>query len=91
MYRYMVFSNRAISPALTFEDYNPVSTLVVPQHKLTASRFPFIDVHNYKYASNRPHAITDIHNIIETKAAAFAPEVVADCISHAATERKVSL
>src|SRR5688500_9896164 len=33
----------------TFEKYNPVSTLVVPQHYLTRSRFPFIDVHNHQY------------------------------------------
>jgi uncharacterized protein len=41
--------------ALTFENYNPVSTLVVPQHKLTAAKFPFIDVHNHQYSlANAP-------------------------------------
>ncbi|CAN5402674.1 hypothetical protein BH09BAC3_BH09BAC3_04110 [soil metagenome] len=31
------------------EDYEPVSTLVVPQHPLTHSKFPFIDVHNHQW------------------------------------------
>ncbi len=31
------------------EEYEPVSTLVVPQHPLTHAKFPFIDVHNHQY------------------------------------------
>jgi len=33
---------------MDFENYNPPSTLVVPQHKLTRAKFPFIDVHNHQ-------------------------------------------
>jgi len=33
---------------MDFERYNPVSTLVVPRHLLTHSKFPFIDVHNHQ-------------------------------------------
>ena len=33
---------------MDFEKYNPTSTLVVPEHKLTRSKFPFIDVHNHQ-------------------------------------------
>ena len=33
---------------MDFEKYNPVSTLVVPEHKLTRARYPFIDVHNHQ-------------------------------------------
>ena len=33
---------------MDFETYNPPSTLVVPQHKLTKAKFPFIDVHNHQ-------------------------------------------
>jgi uncharacterized protein len=33
---------------MDFENYNPPSTLVVPQHKLTKAKFPFIDVHNHQ-------------------------------------------
>jgi len=34
---------------MDFESYNPPSTLVVPEHKLTRAKFPFIDVHNHQY------------------------------------------
>lgn len=33
---------------MDFEKYDPVSTLVVPEHKLTRAKFPFIDVHNHQ-------------------------------------------
>jgi len=33
---------------IDFEKYDPVSTLVVPEHKPTRSKFPFIDVHNHQ-------------------------------------------
>jgi predicted TIM-barrel fold metal-dependent hydrolase len=31
------------------EEYEPISTLVVPTHELKHSKFPFIDVHNHQY------------------------------------------
>src|SRR5690348_15804936 len=34
---------------IDFETYNPPSSLKVPEHPLTRSRFPFIDVHNHQY------------------------------------------
>src|SRR6185503_258703 len=36
------------TPVMDFESYNPPSTLVVPEHKLTKAKFPFIDVHNHQ-------------------------------------------
>ena len=33
---------------IDFETYNPPSSLVVPEHVLTKSKFPFIDVHNHQ-------------------------------------------
>ncbi|MEJ7779209.1 MAG: amidohydrolase family protein [Daejeonella sp.] len=33
---------------IDFETYNPPSSLVVPEHVITKSRFPFIDVHNHQ-------------------------------------------
>ena len=33
---------------IDFETYNPPSSLVVPEHKLTRAKFPFIDVHNHQ-------------------------------------------
>src|SRR5580765_6027765 len=35
--------------SIDFEKYNPTSTLVVPEHKLTRAKFPFIDVHNHQW------------------------------------------
>ncbi len=31
------------------EEYEPISTLKVPEHKLTSARYPFIDVHNHQW------------------------------------------
>ena len=31
------------------EDYEPISTLVVPEHHLTKAKYPFIDVHNHQW------------------------------------------
>ena len=33
---------------IDFETYNPPSSLVVPEHVITKSKFPFIDVHNHQ-------------------------------------------
>src|SRR5437879_12885110 len=35
--------------SMSIEEYNPKSTLVVPQHVLTGAKYPFIDVHNHQY------------------------------------------
>jgi len=34
---------------MDFEQYNPPSTLVVPEHPVTSAKYPFIDVHNHQY------------------------------------------
>ncbi len=34
---------------LTFEEYNPASTLVVPKYSVKRAKFPFIDVHGHQY------------------------------------------
>ena len=34
---------------LGFEEYDPISTLKIPEHKLTKAKYPFIDVHNHQY------------------------------------------
>lgn len=35
---------------MDFETYNPPSTLVAPEHKLTRAKYPFIDVHNHQWS-----------------------------------------
>jgi len=39
----------SISQDLTFEEYNPTSTLVVPGNNINKAKFPFIDVHGHQY------------------------------------------
>ena len=34
---------------IDFETYNPPSTLVTPQHKISKAKFPFIDIHNHQF------------------------------------------
>jgi hypothetical protein len=40
---------RALDMKMDFEDYDPPSTLVVPEHKPTRAKYPFIDVHNHQF------------------------------------------
>ncbi|HVS14186.1 MAG TPA: amidohydrolase family protein [Thermoanaerobaculia bacterium] len=37
---------------MSLEDYEPISTLVVPEHPLTRSRFPFVDAHAHFRATS---------------------------------------
>lgn len=39
---------KALDMKMDFEDYDPPSTLVVEEHVLTRSKFPFIDIHNHQ-------------------------------------------
>lgn len=34
---------------MDFEKYDPPSTLVVPEHKLTKAKFPFVDIHSHHF------------------------------------------
>ena len=45
----VLISFSVISQDLTFEEYNPKSTLVVPEQIIKKSKFPFIDVHGHQY------------------------------------------
>jgi len=45
----MLLGNNINSQNLTFEEYNPTSTLVVPKHIVNKAKFPFIDVHGHQY------------------------------------------
>ena len=35
-------------PTMSFEEYEPKSTLVVPEHPVTRAKYPFIDIHNHQ-------------------------------------------
>lgn len=45
---FSIISSAQSADKMDFEKYNPTSTLVVPEHKLTRAKFPFIDVHNHQ-------------------------------------------
>jgi predicted TIM-barrel fold metal-dependent hydrolase len=45
----IAFSNGASSQNMSFEEYNPVSTLKVPGEEIHRAKFPFIDVHGHQY------------------------------------------
>lgn len=46
-YAYAVLAQNA---GMDFEKYEPKSNLVVPEHKISRSKFPFIDVHNHQFS-----------------------------------------
>src|SRR5947209_12635846 len=37
------------------EEYNPKSTLVVPEHKIQRAKFPFIDIHSHHWNPTPEH------------------------------------
>ncbi|MBX2923628.1 MAG: amidohydrolase family protein [Chitinophagaceae bacterium] len=45
----VALSAGAQQKSMDFEKYDPVSTLVVPEHKPTRAKYPFIDVHNHQW------------------------------------------
>ena len=45
----LLFSFTCISQELTFEEYNPKPTLVVPSKTINSAKYPFIDVHGHQY------------------------------------------
>lgn len=45
----VILSLTATCQEMGFEEYNPPSTLVVPEHPITKAKFPFIDVHNHQF------------------------------------------
>ena len=40
----------ATAQKMDFEEYDPKSTLVVPQHVTTRAKYPFIDIHNHQWS-----------------------------------------
>ena len=46
----IIIASSACGQEMGFEEYNPPSTLVVPEHRVTKAKFPFIDVHNHQFS-----------------------------------------
>ncbi len=49
MVTFLLVTTIVFGQNLSFEEYNPTSTLVVPQHPIKKAKFPFIDVHGHQY------------------------------------------
>src|SRR5947208_5671372 len=47
----------AVAQTMTIEEYEPKSTLVVPQHPVKRSKYPFIDVHNHQARCLKPDCV----------------------------------
>src|SRR5690348_10543628 len=46
----VLFASALAAQTMSIEEYEPKSTLVVPQHPLTRAKYPFIDVHNHQWS-----------------------------------------
>ena len=44
-----LFNTQIISQQMDFEAYDPPSTLVVEENKITRAKYPFIDIHNHQF------------------------------------------
>jgi predicted TIM-barrel fold metal-dependent hydrolase len=51
---------KAAPQTMSIEDYEPKSTLVVPQHPVARARYPFIDVHNHQDRDQSEAAVAQI-------------------------------
>jgi predicted TIM-barrel fold metal-dependent hydrolase len=49
------------SAPMSFEEYEPKSTLVVPEHPRTKAKYPFIDVHNHQ---RREMSAADVQKLV---------------------------
>lgn len=43
-----------LSQEMTIENYEPKSTLVIPENPITKAKYPFIDVHNHRWRNPSP-------------------------------------
>src|SRR5215203_2478972 len=61
----VMFNGFAQSSNIDFETYNPPSSLVVPQHIITKSKYPFIDIHNHQNNMS-PQKLAELVKIMDT-------------------------
>ncbi|MEL7219916.1 MAG: amidohydrolase family protein [Bacteroidota bacterium] len=53
-------------PRMDFEEYNPKSTLVVPENPVQRAKYPFIDVHNHQWnltAERMPKLLSEMDGL----------------------------
>src|SRR5690606_25435395 len=49
---FTVFGTSVFAQDMSFEEYNPPSTLKVPEHPVHRSKFPFVDIHSHQGGIN---------------------------------------
>jgi len=49
-----------VAQTITFEEYTPKSTLVVPAHPRTQAKYPFVDVHGHPRQMGSPEKIDQL-------------------------------
>ncbi|MCU1272585.1 MAG: amidohydrolase family protein, partial [Bryobacterales bacterium] len=47
---FALLASSILAQTMSIEEYEPKSTLVVPQHPVTRAKYPFIDVHNHQWS-----------------------------------------
>jgi predicted TIM-barrel fold metal-dependent hydrolase len=47
---FALLASSILAQTLSIEEYEPKSTLVVPEHPVTRAKYPFIDVHNHQWS-----------------------------------------
>ena len=50
-------TSNTIGQTMTVEEYEPKSTLVVPENPITKAKYPFIDVHNHRWRNMSSEAL----------------------------------
>src|SRR5258705_3256772 len=53
----LLLSRLLFAQTMSIEEYDPKSTLVVPQHPVTRAKYPFIDVHNHQSQCLKPECV----------------------------------
>ncbi|MCP4459545.1 MAG: amidohydrolase [Cytophagales bacterium] len=48
---FSLYSSR--SQEMSFEEYNPKSTLIVPENPVTRAKFPFVDIHSHQWSMTK--------------------------------------
>ncbi|WP_296698482.1 amidohydrolase family protein [Algoriphagus sp.] len=49
---FILFSSGTYAQEMSFEEYNPPSTLKVPEHPVQRAKFPFVDIHSHQGGIN---------------------------------------
>jgi uncharacterized protein len=57
---FLVTAGWVFPQAMTIEEYDPKSTLVVPGRSVTRAKFPFVDVHWHANRVNKPSDVDDL-------------------------------